>query len=89
MILLKNQFTMRKKNNPFVNSSIWLIINVHQKRLSPQLNKKGVNCRFYPSCSNYGIMALEEHGFLKGWMKSVNRVWRCRPGNHDSCVDYP
>lgn len=82
-------FIMRKKNNLLVILSIWAIKNIHQKKLSPMLAKRGTNCRFYPSCSNYGIMALKKDGFFKGWIKSFNRVWRCRPRNHDSCVDYP
>lgn len=82
-------FTTKNKNNFLIRTSIWLIINLHQKRISPILNKKGSKCRFYPSCSNYGIMALEKYGFFKGWYKTMNRIKRCRPNNYDSCVDYP
>ncbi|MCK5629113.1 MAG: membrane protein insertion efficiency factor YidD, partial [Nanoarchaeota archaeon] len=40
-----------------VKISIYLIKHLHQDKLSPRLNKRGGYCRFYPSCSNYGIMA--------------------------------
>ena len=38
-------------------------------------------CRFYPSCSEYSIQALERHGFFKGGWLSVRRLLRCHPFN--------
>ncbi|MBU0460830.1 MAG: membrane protein insertion efficiency factor YidD [Nanoarchaeota archaeon] len=84
----KKQF-ITKKNNLLQKISIYLIINLHQKRISNYLKKKGTRCRFYPSCSNYGLMAIEKYGFLKGWIKTIKRILRCRPNNYGSCVDYP
>lgn len=80
---------MKRNPNILEKISIHLIVHLHQRKISPYLNKKGSKCRFYPSCSNYGIMALKKHGFFKGWIKSFKRVWRCRPNNYNSCVDYP
>ena len=36
-------------------------------------------CRFYPSCSNYAIEAVETHGALRGIGLSIRRLARCRP----------
>jgi putative membrane protein insertion efficiency factor len=36
-------------------------------------------CRYYPTCSQYTIEALETHGVLKGLYLSVVRVLRCHP----------
>ena len=36
-------------------------------------------CRFTPSCSCYGIEALEQHGTLRGLYLTVRRLLRCRP----------
>jgi len=69
--------------------SILLIIKVHQKRISPFLNKHGSKCRFYPTCSEYGLRAIEKYGFFKGWMKTIWRILRCNPNNTDTCIDYP
>jgi len=77
------------KNNPLVQTSIYLIVNLHQNRISPYRNKKGYRCRFYPSCSNYGILALKKYGFFNGWLKTIGRIFRCNPKNFNSCVDYP
>lgn len=80
---------IKKRNNSLVKISVWLIINLHQKKLSPKFNRMGSKCRFYPSCSNYGLMAIEKYGFFKGWIKTIWRIWRCNPWNNDSHVDYP
>lgn len=36
-------------------------------------------CRFYPSCSQYAIEALERHGAWRGSMLAVRRIARCHP----------
>lgn len=36
-------------------------------------------CRFYPSCSQYTIDAVLEHGILKGLLLSLKRLCRCHP----------
>lgn len=37
-------------------------------------------CRFVPTCSEYGIIALKKYGFLKGLKLTIKRILRCRPG---------
>ena len=47
-------------------------------------------CSYHPHCSEYGILALEKHGFFKGWIKIMNRVKKCNKYQHlESCIDYP
>lgn len=36
-------------------------------------------CRFVPSCSHYGIEALEVHGAIRGSYLTVRRLIRCNP----------
>ncbi len=36
-------------------------------------------CRFSPTCSQYAIEALEEHGILKGTGLATWRILRCQP----------
>jgi len=36
-------------------------------------------CRFYPSCSNYAIEAIEVHGCIKGLALTAWRILRCQP----------
>ena len=36
-------------------------------------------CRFYPTCSQYALEALEKYGALKGGYLAVRRILRCNP----------
>jgi len=40
-------------------------------RLSP--------CRFVPSCSEYAIEAVAQHGAARGCWLTIRRLARCRP----------
>lgn len=62
-----------------------LILSVKAYRLaiSPIL---GNNCRFYPSCSEYALTALERHGAVKGSWMAAKRIGRCHPW-HPGGVD--
>ncbi len=53
-----------------------LFIRFYQGALSPLL---GSNCRFTPTCSEYFIDALKEHGFFKGSAMGFKRISRCHP----------
>ncbi|MCL1797220.1 MAG: membrane protein insertion efficiency factor YidD [Eggerthellaceae bacterium] len=45
--------------------------------LSPVLP---ASCRFIPTCSEYGLIAFQKYGFLKGFWLTTKRILRCRPG---------
>ncbi|TDM07495.1 membrane protein insertion efficiency factor YidD [Macrococcus lamae] len=36
-------------------------------------------CRFQPTCSQYGIEAIETHGALKGSLMTAVRISKCHP----------
>ena len=80
---------MQREPNYLEKLSIYLIVDIHQKNLSPKFNRMGSKCRFYPSCSNYGLIVIEKYGFFKGWIKTIRRILRCNPWNNKSHVDYP
>ena len=52
------------------------IIRLYQLILSPLLPPA---CRFYPSCSHYGLQAIEIHGVLRGSCLTAGRILRCQP----------
>ncbi|MCQ2361561.1 MAG: membrane protein insertion efficiency factor YidD [Acidaminococcaceae bacterium] len=54
------------------------IIRLYQIFISPCLPPK---CRFYPTCSAYGIEAITKYGALKGGWLTVKRICRCHPFN--------
>lgn len=37
------------------------------------------SCRYYPTCSNYAIEAIERYGFIYGWYLSIKRILKCNP----------
>lgn len=37
------------------------------------------NCKYIPTCSNYGIEALEKYGFFKGSYLTIKRILKCNP----------
>ena len=52
------------------------IIKIYQLIISPYLGK---NCRYLPTCSEYFIDCLNEHGFIKGTVIGIKRVTSCHP----------
>nr|WP_183987943.1 membrane protein insertion efficiency factor YidD [Deinobacterium chartae] len=49
----------------------------YQRYLSPL--KGQPSCRFYPTCSQYALEALEVHGALKGTFLTTVRILKCHP----------
>ena len=37
------------------------------------------SCRHIPTCSNYGIEAINEYGSIKGSYLTIKRILRCNP----------
>lgn len=57
---------------------IWLI-NGYQKNISLWLKNKNINCKFYPTCSEYTKQAIEKYGVLKGCSLGIIRILKCNP----------
>ncbi len=76
---------MRKKVSPIAKLAIKLIRR-YQTEISPRL---GARCRYYPTCSQYGIDAIKHYGFFIGGLKTTWRILRCNPwskGGYDPAV---
>lgn len=52
------------------------IFRFYQKFISPMFPP---SCRFNPTCSVYGIEAVQEHGAVKGTWLAVKRILKCHP----------
>lgn len=52
------------------------IIRCYQRAISPLLPN---SCRFYPTCSEYVVQAVEKYGVLKGLFMGIKRVLKCHP----------
>ena len=53
-----------------------LLIRIYQVTLSPFI---GRNCRYTPTCSNYGIEAIKKYGAINGGWLTVKRILSCNP----------
>ena len=60
-------------------------IKIYQGFVSPLI---GNHCRFYPTCSEYFIQAIQKNGLIKGLLKGVKRILKCHPFNQGG-VDLP
>jgi putative membrane protein insertion efficiency factor len=63
-------------NNNNINIKLINSIKWYKSTLSPIMPK---NCRFLPTCSSYGIEAIEKYGSTKGLILTAWRIIRCNP----------
>ncbi|GAC90920.1 membrane protein insertion efficiency factor YidD [Anoxybacillus flavithermus] len=53
-----------------------LLIRFYQRFISPL---KPPTCRFYPTCSHYGLEAIRRFGAFKGGYLTIKRILKCHP----------
>ena len=56
-----------------------IVIRAYRYAISPLL---GHSCRFYPSCSQYALLAITRYGPARGLWLAVRRLLRCHPWHH-------
>lgn len=62
--------------NSILKKGLIGIIKFYRKKISPL---RSVKCPYYPTCSTYGLHAVEKYGFLKGGTLAAWRIMRCNP----------
>ena len=60
-------------------------IKFYQKYISPL---KKPSCKYYPTCSQYAILAYKKYNFFKATLKTIWRILRCNPFSKGG-IDYP
>ena len=53
-----------------------VFLRIYQYTVRPLL---GPRCRFYPSCSDYAVEAIERHGAARGAWLATRRLCKCHP----------
>jgi uncharacterized protein len=52
------------------------ILGAYRRFVSPLLPRA---CRFLPTCSEYGAVAIARHGLVRGCLLAAARLLRCNP----------
>ncbi len=59
-----------------VRLPVLLALRFYQRVISPWT---APSCRYYPSCSQYAVTAIERHGVARGGWLALRRLARCHP----------
>jgi putative membrane protein insertion efficiency factor len=54
-------------------------IVAYQRVISPALPRR---CKYEPTCSAYGVQAIQRYGILRGLVLAGWRLLRCNPWSH-------
>ena len=68
---------------------VWVLvglIRIYQLSISKLI---GPVCRYYPSCSHYGLQAVQVHGAGKGSLLAAWRILRCNPWSQGGIDEVP
>ena len=69
-----------------VKKPVILLLRGYKLAISPLL---GQRCRFYPSCSEYTMQAVERFGVVRGGWLGARRIGRCHPMNEGGLDPVP
>lgn len=64
---------------------VLLLIKFYKCTISPFLKSQ---CKYYPTCSEYALLAIHRYGLFKGIIKSIARIIRCNPFSNGG-IDFP
>jgi len=67
---------MFDKADAITKRALIRVIKTYKKFISPLLP---LSCRFYPSCSQYALDAIDKYGSLKGLLLATFRILKCHP----------
>lgn len=56
-----------------------VLIKIYKKTISKILSKMGFHCKYYPTCSEYTMQAIQKYGVVKGGYYGAKRIIKCNP----------
>ena len=59
-----------------LKKSLLFLIRIYRNYISPLFPP---SCRFQPTCSQYGLEAIERFGAVRGGYLTIKRIFRCHP----------
>ena len=72
----EDQGSVEPEKSKEVTQAMVATIGFYKRFISPLLPPA---CRFFPTCSKYGVQAIEEFGPTKGCLLTAWRLMRCTP----------
>ena len=78
--------SLQQRLNQRVAWLLLALIGFYRRFISPIL---GPRCRFTPTCSAYGLEAIQKHGPWKGGWLTLKRLLRCHPFTPCGCDPVP
>ena len=78
--------TPLQRLNRTVAALMLVLIGFYRRFISPMI---GPRCRFTPTCSAYGLEAIQKHGPWKGGWLTLKRLLRCHPFTPCGCDPVP
>ncbi len=77
IIKKEHKLDLKKLYQPSTASwSMNRFIRIFQLYITPQ---DGPNCRYSPTCSQYGLICINRYGLFMGIIMSADRYLRCNP----------
>jgi len=67
---------IRKEDGILLKRILIALIKFYQKYISPM---KTTKCPYFPTCSCYGLEAVQKYGAIKGGALATWRILRCNP----------
>lgn len=58
---------------------IIFLLKGYKKIISPMFSAVGIHCKYYPTCSEYMVQAIEKYGIVKGGLLGIIRILKCNP----------
>ncbi|MCI8423509.1 MAG: membrane protein insertion efficiency factor YidD [Lawsonibacter sp.] len=68
-----------------MKTALLSLIGFYQRTISPA---RPPCCRFFPTCSQYALEAVEKYGPWKGGWLALRRVLRCQPLHRQTSIQY-
>ena len=75
----RSEFGITERFLGAIREVFLLPLHAYRWLISPNLAPR---CKYYPSCSTYGVEAVRELGIVRGSIVAAWRVIRCNPFSH-------
>lgn len=62
-----------------MKKTLLFLLKIYKKYISPIFKGIGIECKYYPTCSEYMKQAIEKYGAFKGMSLGIKRLIRCNP----------